>query len=393
MHKQNELGFISSRVAFIEILKESILQRNVSNTDLSLLIININNVKNLLIEYNIVDFEDILFQLLEFIESILEKKLIFSQFENHCYIVLFKDINFEQVNTIADHFYTKVLHYINSKNHKIVLDLFTFTLKDHDFSQILTIVNDIEKKDFIVNKNNSNFIKHLTAQDCEISTKNFLDNAYEDKLEFKILNIYHGLVINTTSKIVKVTDENVYITFEPLQGVVLDIEKRTVLQSESFSQDIEADIKQINLSKKIAVLENFKFLKTNANSRKYARVTTPIKIPIAINMGTRKINGTILDISIKSIAIKIKQTPKIAMAELTRASLTFNIADKASEDGYIQLNLPSNIILVTGVDETGHYKVVCDLDQDSHDLDVVLKYVYERQKELIVELKKMSKLN
>ena len=186
---------------------------------------------------------------------------------------------------------------------------------------------------------------------------------------------------------------DIYISFESLQGVILDFEKRTVLQSGSFSQDIYAEVKQINLNKRIAILENFKFLKTNANSREYARVTTSINIPIAVNMDGNSINGIILDISIKSIAIQVKHKSQAEMLEVKKASLIFNIADKSTDIGYRQLNLAADAIVVTDVDKTGHYKVVCDLDQGSHDLDVVLQYVYERQKELIVELKKMSKLN
>ena len=59
----------------------------------------------------------------------------------------------------------------------------------------------------------------------------------------------------------------------------------------------------------------------------------------------------------------------------------------------MQLSLQSEIIVVTPPDETSHYKIVCNLNQDTHDLDIVLQYVYGRQKELIIELKKMSKLN
>ncbi len=391
--QQKHLGFMSSRVAFIELLKENILQRNISDKELSLLTININNIKKLLLEYKIVEFEEILLDTLSYMENILEKKLVFSQFENHFYVVLFEDIDFEQINTIADHFHTKVLNYINTKNNKISIDLFTFDLKNQEFSKILTTLNTIENEDFKEDENNTNYIKYLTKKDREITAKSLLDDAYNDKLDFKILNIYNGLVINTASKIVKITDENIYITFESLQGVMLNLEKRTVLQSKSFSQDIYAEVKQIHFNKKIAVLENFKFLKTNANSRKYARVTTPIKIPISINIQGKKVNGVIIDISIKSIAIKVKHTPKIAKVELNQTTLIFNIADKDSHIGYVQLKLSAKIIVVTEVDKDGYYKVICDLDQDSHDLNIVLKYVYERQKELIIELKKMSKLN
>ena len=89
----------------------------------------------------------------------------------------------------------------------------------------------------------------------------------------------------------------------------------------------------------------------------------------------------------------MKYIEKIGFPDLQKSSLVFNIINKGSEDGYVQLTLKAEVIVVTPKDTDAYYKVVCDLEQDSHDLDILLQYVYERQKELIIELKKMSKLN
>ena len=92
IYKETKLDFMSSRVTFIELLKENILQRNMSYKELSLLTISISNIKQILAQYNIVETEDILFDMLTFMESILDTKLIFAQFENNFYVVLFEDI-------------------------------------------------------------------------------------------------------------------------------------------------------------------------------------------------------------------------------------------------------------------------------------------------------------
>ena len=385
--------FMSSRISFIELLKESLLQIDISQDKLSILSINITNIKELLCMYSIVEFEEILLEMLVFMESILDKKLIFSQFENNFYVILFENMDFAEVNNFVEHFSNKLINYLTTKDTKFMLDFFTLDLKDKKFNDILTILDKMEHEKFKVTEINSQYVKYFTTKDREVNALDLLNEAYKDNLELKILNIYNGLVVNTHSSIKKITQDSLYITFESLQGVMLNLEKKTVIQSDSFSQDILAEVKQISYSKKIAILENFKFLNTNANSRQYARVTTPIKIPIAINTQGNIVNGVILDISIKSIAIKVKKTPKIPMVTLKKAMLVFNLVDISAEDGYTQLQLSSKVIIVTLVDTTDHYKVICDLEQDSQNLDIVLKYVYSRQKELIIELKKMAKLN
>lgn len=388
-----QVNFISTRVSFIELLKEQLLQKNDSGSELTLLSINITNVKALINEFGIVEFEEALLKLLSFMELTLERKIIFSQFENNFYVILFEQTVSEEINNLIQHFLTLVLHQISTDMLKFILDLYTISLKNLEFDNILTTLNNIENGDLSLNENNSDYIKHLTRKATKINAKYFLDAAYKNKMSFKILNIYHGLVINTSTKIVKTTNDHIYIVFEPLQGIVLQNERMTVLQSEKFSHDIYADVKEINLAKKVAILGNFKFLKTNANAREYARVTTSIKVPISLNSSGKTFNGTILDISIKSIAIKMKYISNIGMPEPGKSTLTFNLVDKTSEDGYVQLSLQAEITVVTTPQEDTYYKVVCELDQNTHDLDIVLKYVYQRQKELIIELKKMSKLN
>jgi GGDEF domain-containing protein len=387
-----ELGFISSRVSFVELLKEKLLQRTISEQKLSLFSVKITNMKMILELKGLAELERILFETLSFMDSILEKKLVFSQLEQNFYVVFFEDVDFEQINIIAEHFNTKVINYISKKKNKITLEIMTFSLENLEFSDILLELHKIETDKFKVTQKNSHYIKEINKAKKVVNEKNLLDTAYEDKLTFKLLNIYNGLIINTKSNILKVTDEHVYVSFTQLQGVVLNIDKQTILQSSSFSQDIEANVKKINFKKQIAVLENFKFLNTNANSRRYARVTPLTKMPIAIHVNSKIINGVILDLSIKSIAIKVKYIETIGLPDLQKSSLLFNIVNKRSELGYVQLTLKAKVIVVTPQDTDGYYKVVCDLEEGSHDLDILLQYVYERQKELIIELKKMTKL-
>ena len=151
---------------------------------------------------------------------------------------------------MTDHFHNKVLNYLNTKSHNVILDLFTYNLQGHELNTILTRLNEMKNGTFRQDETSTDYIQHFKSNSFNVDPKNLLDDAFKDKLDLKILNIYKGLVVNTASKIVKITDEYIYISFESLQGVILDYEKKTVLQSDNFSQDISADVKQINLSKK-----------------------------------------------------------------------------------------------------------------------------------------------
>ncbi len=393
-NKENcTLHFISSRVTFIELLKEKIIQRNIVNDSLSAITINIQNITRLQKELNIIDLEELLIDILDYIDSILEKKVIFAQIEMGFYIILFEKTDYKDINHIANNFNTKVINYISTQKYKPLIDIYTFNLSTPEFSEILATLNNIKSRDLTQEEISSIDIKHITRSQNIITEKNLLDDALKYSSKIKILNIFNGLVINTPSRIIKVTKDTVYINFEALQGVVLNIEKRTVLQSPIFLQDIEATVKKIDLTRKIAILENFKFLKTNANSRRYSRVTTSTKTPVSILFNGSTVNGYILDLSIKSIAIRIKYTSKIDTIKTENISLTFNIPNLKSNDGFTRLNIRAKVIVISMTDTHNNCKIVCDIDEDYLSDSILMQYIYERQKELIIELKKTAQLH
>ncbi len=393
-NKENcTLHFISSRVTFIELLKEKIIQRNIVNDSLSAITINIQNITRLQKELNIIDLEELLIDILDYIDSILEKKVIFAQIEIGFYVILFEKTDYKDINHIAKNFNTKVINYISTQKYKPLIDIYTFNLSTPEFGEILATLNNIKSRDLTQEEMSSIGIKHITSSQNIITEKNLLDDALKYSSKIKILNIFNGLVINTPAKIIKVTKDTVYINFEALQGVVLNIEKRTVLQSPIFLQDIEATVKKIDLTRRIAILENFKFLKTNANSRKYSRVTTSTKTPVSILFNGSTINGYILDLSIKSIAIKIKYTSKIDTIKTENISIAFNIPNLKSNDGFTRLNIRAKVIVITMTDTHNNCKIVCDIDEDYLSDSILMQYIYERQKELIIELKKTAQLH
>ncbi|MEA2100642.1 MAG: PilZ domain-containing protein [Campylobacterota bacterium] len=389
---ENQL-LISSRVSFVKLLKEKIEKRELTNNQLSAITLSIQNMKKLQEELTVVDLEMFFNKLLPFVSRALKTNILFTQIDIDFYVILFEGTDFEEISDITDNFHIKVVKYIEAQKFRAVVDIFAFDLSPFDFSEILSTLNSIKIKKFTHEQKYSDSIRYSSHTENVINEKSLLDDAYEEDEELKLLNVYKGLVINTPSKIVKTTKENIYINFEQIQGVVLSLDKETVLQADSFSQDIYAKVKQINLKSRMAILEKFKFLKTNATERQYARVITARVIPVTINMKGSSLNGNILDISIKSIAMQVKATQRAKAERLMDVVLTFNVPDAKADFGYTQINLEAKVIAITSKDEEGNYKVICELDENTQDLPSLSKYVYERQKELIIELKKTSKLN
>jgi len=390
---EKNLAFISSRATFIELLKDKHIQNSIVKNKLSAMSINIKNLDTIKNSLSSIDFEYLMLDFLSYMESILEKKIIFSELEKDFYVVLFENITDEERKEITSNFNTKMLKYISEQDNKPFLDIYTLSLSIVPFDEILSTLENIFFQRISYSEETAFNIIHTSNIQNVISEKTLLEQTFKYGTSLKLLNIYKGLVIKTKSKILKVTQDTIYVQFEALQGVVIDLERETILQAPSFIQDIQAKVKVIDLHKKIAVLEKFHFLKTNLNARQYSRVTMANYTPVSVRFDNGTLSGSVIDISIKSIAIKTKYTDQVRSIKGQTARLTYNIPSNKSEDGYYSVSLDCIITATTMQDTDNNCKLICLLDEETHDISHVMEFIYERQKNLIIELKKISKLN
>lgn len=390
----NELNFVSTRVGFIELLKDKLIEKIISKKSFSVITIGIENMKKLEIDLNKVEMEDMLKDFLINVDALLDKKLILAQYSRDFYVTLFEDIEFEEIKGKAQNFHTQLLNYIHKQKHHPAVGVFAFDIASSDLNEILTMLENIASKTLSkdeINKNNVHYINNIQEHMNEKEMINFLlEDSFINAREFKLLNIYKGLCVNTSSKIIKKTEGTVAIEFEQLQGIVIRDEGQTVMQSSSFVKDIKAQVKYVDLDKRIAILENFEFLNSSANSRKYSRVTCHTRTPVVLSYHGGTINGEVLDISVNSIAIKVKLIKNIDILRSKKVKLAFTLPTQTDIDGSVKLNIDGEVTFIAKIDnETS--KIVCELGDDAAYESILMEYVYNRQKEIIVEVKKMIK--
>lgn len=381
---------ISDRFSFVDKLKNRLIDKNASKDSLYVITIGIEDEKRLQETNSRSDVESFLSGLISYMDIILKKKLLISQYDRDFYVALFEGIDYEEMKKIAYDFYSDIAEYIAKKDFKLLVDLFVFNLKGFDFNDILDELENIQAKKIDKSKCEG-YIKRIGNNNADISEKSVLDHAFKEHIEFKLFNIYHGLGIHTKSQIIKVTEDSIYIKFEALHGVLLSMEKQTIMQSSKFLKDIQADVKFIDTKKKIAMLENFKFLDTTAHGRKFFRVTPSGRMPLAVFLEGSSLNGNIIDLSIKSVAFRVKYSKMISIMRDMDVKVVFNIPTKRVDIGYTKLTLEAKVVFSIQEDDD-LCKIVCDFTEESIAESFLMEYIYDRQKELIIELKKMVKL-
>jgi hypothetical protein len=161
------------------------------------------------------------------------------------------------------------------------------------------------------------------------------------------------------------------------------------VRGEELAYDIHANVKLIDIEDGYLIADSFYFLPDSANNRQYTRVQTSFRNPIYLKQNRIQLQGEILDISLKSIALSCRQ----AIDKLEKNQpvfLTFKLPDPTLEDGFVEIKGGGTIVYV-GAMENLVSKVVVMLNlKEPHDASL-LRYMYLRQKELITELKHIAK--
>jgi len=386
------VNFIKNRIYFIEILKEKVLEASISQGLFSIITIQVENMSNLRLYWSEYEIEMAVRDLLLQVEIEIDSHTLLAQYDNNLYLTLFEGLDFEGTKQKASTIQSHISAYTSKQDIKPIIGLYAFDINGLELNNILKTISDIAREKISRKDIEAQKLYRVVDISNELDDERAIDillqAAFTNKTPIKLLNIYKGLCINTSSSIMKKTDQEVYVTYEQLQGTVMHFEKETVIQSSSFTKDIVADVKYIDSKKKLALLKNFRFVQGSANGRKYSRVTCSQRTPISIVHNKGTLNGEVLDISMNSIAIKTRLYPNIESLNMTEVSLKFTLPVTSSEEGYMKLTLTAEVMF-TACDEE-FCKVVVNLYEDQVHEAILMEYVYDRQKEIIVELKKQT---
>lgn len=390
-HNNIDVDFIKNRIYFIEVLKEKILEKSISDSKLGVITIQVENIEKLRDDWNAYDIEESIHDLLLEINEAIQSHDLLAQYDNGLYLILFDGLDFEAVKSKALTIQNHILTYIKDKKIKPIVGLYALDVNDLELNETLEIISNLSRDDVSTKDINAHILHKIINVNDEMDDREVIDillqAIFTNKSPIKLINIYKGLCINTSSVILRTTVDEVDVTFQQLQGTVMNFEKSTVIQSSSFSKDIVADVVYINAKKKFARLNNFRFAQGSANSRKYSRVTCSQRTPITVLHDKGTLNGSILDISMNSIAIKTRLYDNIESLELSVVTLNFTLPDNCI-DGYVKLSLEAEVKFI--MCDKDYCKVIVDLYENQASESILMEYVYNRQKEIIIELRRQS---
>jgi len=384
-----------NRFKFIELLKDRLVQNSISQSPMSLVCVTIGNYDKLIESSGSIVVH-------EFLKKFIAKLCFYknscqdlAQWSPHFFLFLIEGEEFKNVKKELDSMHQKLLY---SEIDKMISPVITSSALQIDKLEINDIINSIEQigsKSYTCNDFNDadyfelNHFNNYMNESEQIH--NYLQSCIGNKTDIKLLNIYKGLCINTTSRILKIKDSSYFVKCENLQGYSMQFENKTVIQAPDLPKDIQADIVYVNLKESYALLDNLVFLNASANNRQHTRVQPSIRMPITIKYGRYSYQGEVMDLSTQSVALKLNHSIDAELIS-KKVEIAFKVPNSSNDEGFSFLDINGKVVYIKEIGMTKS-KVVVMLELEKPYDSYLLKYMYERQKELIIELKKLIKLN
>jgi hypothetical protein len=319
--------------------------------------------------------------------------LVLSEYQQDFFVVLFKNISLETLENEAHKYYDMMQEFSKQFNFKIDLSLYVMSLEVDNIGDVLNFLDDLRKENISKKETKSFKLRYIGKYKENMSDKEIIsllfESSYVNDLDLQLINTYKGMIIDSPTKIIKKDANAVYVLVKQIQGAVMSITKETIIHSDALNKDIKASVAYIDRLKKIAKLENFKVLNETYRSKENIRVDFAKKNNAILSLPGMKISAEILDISVKSISLKVKKIKMIEKLVNQSIEISFPIPTKRTREGEIKI---TDSVRVSFVDcrEDASCKMVCDFNPSSKYKNIIMEYVHKRQIEIIEELKKMK---
>ncbi len=382
-----------NRFIFIEKLKDRLVQNDVDAKEMYITMISVDNGDKIKRNFSKLEYFNFLKNFILQIDKFKNCPEKIVEWSQDLFVIIYENLDFESMKSAMALMHHNLVKSQKKTKFTPIITTSFISIKGKELDGIIDFIDSVDKKDLILEepfKDGYYEFKYLNdTLDEEEQIKHLLQSCINNSIPVKLLNIYKGLCVNTEAKVLKRSDDFFYLSCEKLQRYIISIDNETVIQSPTFPYDIRAMVKFIDIKKNQIVVDKFNFLKHSANSRQHTRVQPTVRIPITIKNSKFVRYGEMIDLSINAIAIKTKQEIDKSFID-TEVNLIFKLPNEKMEDGFSKIDVEAIIKMILPYDGD-YYKIVTMIDESEGSNTEILRYVYQRQKELIIELKKAIK--
>jgi hypothetical protein len=378
----SDLKLFSTRVKFMETLKNKLLHNGTKDNKLSLITLNIKETEE----------ASVLVDISRLMKGSTEKKIEVYSYDKGFYIALYEDTHIDKIINFAKQLNVELYTLKKAKNLDMIIEICTLNLEYLEVNDILQKLNYLSHGDVDQEKLLDGKVFLISGMKEGLSDKvimnNILDVISINKIKFNLFNIYKGLVINNPSWLVSYDGKTIKLQLDKLQSKLIGAQRKSIINIPMFSQTIDISLVEIDKRTNIAIFENLKISKENTCQREHGRVEPDAKTSIDIALKGAKLKGTIIDLSIKSIAIRVANNDIVKSLKDKDVFLSCKLNDSKDSEAY-HFQQDAKVISVL-FEDANSIKIVCYLSSEVQSQVILTEYVYKRQKGILKEIMDLS---
>lgn len=205
------------------------------------------------------------------------------------------------------------------------------------------------------------------------------------RVQLKLVNYFKGLPISYPATPVDFTGTTLELDVHPQQAVALEQTGCTFVKCSYFDRPMLADVKDADVRRMMASLANFRFVEILAEQRVSLRLKLEPPCDAQIIGDADTIDGEVLDISLGGVSIRASRPSYLREG---KEALLKVMVPNLLQSGETQLELRARVVAVAH-EEQGE---VCrfSIESDPHVEGVISRFIFQRQVDLIRELKEQS---
>lgn len=222
--------------------------------------------------------------------------------------------------------------------------------------------------------------------DQALILKTFLEKyTTKDGSKVSLTNYYKGLPIIYPATILGVERGNLDVEVNPQQAVAIASDHYTLIRSKLFPFPIVAHVQYVNVKKHIASLNKLCFVEVLAEKRAAVRLNLEPPVHATIQHDEQDIAGVLVDISTQGLAVEVDDY--IELESGLDVSVKFMLADPVLMKQNL-IKVHATVVEITGDASPYGYKL--RMNPEKHQEQLISRYSFQRQVEIIRCLKEMS---
>lgn len=213
----------------------------------------------------------------------------------------------------------------------------------------------------------------------------FKDLSTQGKLGVSLINYYKGLPLSYPATIESVSNATLELDIHPQQAVAIEKYRYAFIRCPALPHVVGAHVLYVNVRKQAATLRNFFFAEILAERRNAIRLELEPPTEASFQVGSETLPGTLVNLSMQGAAIL---TDGISLPEdAFDTTLQFKLPN-IIQNTLTTVKAPARYVGSTELDKSKvlRFSMVPDKALEQQ----ISQYIFQRQVEIIRELKDMS---